>query len=306
MANFTDLNLPGEGCVLKFRIFPGKSKKPPLVIVHGMTGNLMFMQNIALLLTESQRTILTYDLRGRGKSTVPSDGYSVESHAKDLRRAMSELGYSEISILAHSLGVWIALEYAQNHPVEKLILLDGGGNLSLLRKLKNLHMIRLSLTRLNKIFPSEELYFSEVAGSSFFHTWKRSWADLFRYELNEVEGGFMCNLNPMVIEKELNALGASISNLGLFKLFFTRFGYACQRIQKSRKIPFEKITMPTLLVRGLLPNVKAGDEMLPDFAFQEMLKRFPRIRPLNLHRANHYSMVIDPPLELLREILYFL
>lgn len=308
MVNFEDLNVAGDGTVLKFRKFQGNPKKTPVVIVHGLTGNLVFMQGLAMKLVGTGRTIYTYDLRGRGKSEKPKGNYSSEIHARDLEAAIQSLGHSRCILVAHSLGTWIALSLAKKNSniLEKLVLLDGGGHQSLLQKLKNLQMVQKSLTRLGKIFPSADDYISEIAGSPFFATWKKEWASLFDYELEKREGeSVICNIPMHVMESELRSLGASATWLGLFLFVLTSPIRWINAIKAGKNLEYSKVLCPTLVVRALGANLKPGDCMLPDKAYQSMLKKIPKARGLSLHEFNHYGMILEDCQILAKEILQF-
>ena len=49
---------------------------PPLVMLHGLSGNLAVWHLGMVPLLQDSFRITTYDLRGHGKSSVPPSGYS--------------------------------------------------------------------------------------------------------------------------------------------------------------------------------------------------------------------------------------
>ena len=73
-------------------------------------------------------TIVRYDLRGHGHSAAPPQGYTIRDFAEDLRRLIQHLGLAKPSIMGHSLGGSVALEYAINYSkdVSTLLLADSG------------------------------------------------------------------------------------------------------------------------------------------------------------------------------------
>ncbi len=56
--------------------------KPPLILLHGLTGNGACWTPIAQAL-EHEYDVIMPDARGHGKSSVPDDGYRYENLAKD-------------------------------------------------------------------------------------------------------------------------------------------------------------------------------------------------------------------------------
>ncbi len=308
MAESEDILVPGNGTVLQFRKFSGDPKRTPIVLIHGLTGNLLFMEGLAKSLTTTKRTIYTYDLRGRGKSEKPNSEYSSRVHAKDLEMALTYLGHKRCIVIAHSLGTWISLALAKSNPdiLERLVLLDGGGHQSLFQKLKNLQMVQKSLTRLDRIFPSKEDYFSEIAGSPFFSTWKKEWESIFEYELEKKTGeAVICNIPLFVMKSELKSLGASVSWTGVFRYILTEPIRWIRSIRAGKNLEYFRITCPTLVVRALGANLRPGDAMLPDRAYQLMLKKIPNARGLTLHGFNHYGMVMEDCPVLSRELIQF-
>jgi pimeloyl-ACP methyl ester carboxylesterase len=96
----------------------------PLVMIHGVALDSRIWRDLPGKLARKFQ-VLTYDLRGHGKSFAPDSGYSYRDHLNDLKWLLSELKLSMITILGHSLGGAIAIKYALNAPsnVENLVLL---------------------------------------------------------------------------------------------------------------------------------------------------------------------------------------
>jgi pimeloyl-ACP methyl ester carboxylesterase len=64
----------------------------------------------------SKYKVVTYDLRGHGRSFAPESDYSIRDHVSDLKLLISELGIERLSLLGHSLGGAIAVKYALEAP----------------------------------------------------------------------------------------------------------------------------------------------------------------------------------------------
>lgn len=100
----------------------------PLILIHGINGNLeMFYHNVEELSKYYQ--VITYDLRGHGKSDRPLN-YTMNDHIDDCFRLIIHLNIKRANILGFSLGAYIGLGFAINYPeyLHKLILVGGKGH----------------------------------------------------------------------------------------------------------------------------------------------------------------------------------
>jgi len=100
---------------------------PPLVLVHGAGDNLdMWYHQVPAF--SARHTVLTYDVRGFGRTELPSGPYSIGILAEDLFALMNALSLSRASVLGYSMGGRIGLELALAHPdaVKSLILANSG------------------------------------------------------------------------------------------------------------------------------------------------------------------------------------
>ncbi|MEO7272331.1 MAG: alpha/beta hydrolase [Vicinamibacterales bacterium] len=102
-------------------------KGPQVVLVHGLGGNLAGWHHG--IVPELQQTfrVLTYDLRGHGRSEAPAEGYTTSEMVKDLRALLDVLGIEKAPFVGHSWGGDIVLHFAQMHPerVSALVIVEG-------------------------------------------------------------------------------------------------------------------------------------------------------------------------------------
>jgi N-formylmaleamate deformylase len=77
--------------------------KPPLVLLHGLTGNGACWSPLARSL-ESEYDVVMPDARGHGSSSTPLHGYRYEDHASDVIELIRRLGLSAPILLGHSMG----------------------------------------------------------------------------------------------------------------------------------------------------------------------------------------------------------
>lgn len=95
----------------------------PLVLVAGLGSDSQSWQFVINDLSNHFQTII-FDNRGVGRSDSPSPPYSIEDMATDLLKLLDYLNIERMHILGHSMGGFIAQEFAIKYPerVRKLIL----------------------------------------------------------------------------------------------------------------------------------------------------------------------------------------
>jgi len=77
--------------------------KPPLVLLHGLTGNGACWTPLARSL-ENEYDVVMPDARGHGNSSTPLHGYRYEDQAADVIELIRGLGLSAPILLGHSMG----------------------------------------------------------------------------------------------------------------------------------------------------------------------------------------------------------
>jgi pimeloyl-ACP methyl ester carboxylesterase len=72
------------------------------------------------------RTVIAPDLRGAGNSERPHGGYDKKTIAKDIRELVHQLGFNDVRIVGHDIGLMVAYAYAAQYPAEvsKVVLMD--------------------------------------------------------------------------------------------------------------------------------------------------------------------------------------
>src|ERR1700754_2349109 len=75
--------------------------KPPLVLLHGLTGNGACWSPLARTL-EDEYDVVMPDGRGHGRSSTPLDGYRYESLGGDVVGLIQGLGLTGPIVLGHS------------------------------------------------------------------------------------------------------------------------------------------------------------------------------------------------------------
>ena len=69
------------------------------------------------------------DLLGHGASAKPRGDYSLGAYASGVRDLFAALGHDRVTVVGHSLGGGIALQFAYQFPerTERLVLVSSGG-----------------------------------------------------------------------------------------------------------------------------------------------------------------------------------
>jgi pimeloyl-ACP methyl ester carboxylesterase len=101
---------------------------PLILLVHGVTGSSEQWQPAMELLAE-RFTVLAPDLLGHGRSAKPRGDYSLGAYAAGVRDMMLALGHRSATVVGHSLGGGIAMQFAYQFPErsERLVLVSSGG-----------------------------------------------------------------------------------------------------------------------------------------------------------------------------------
>ena len=96
-----------------------------LLLVHGF-GQNWYMWNRLLPELSKHFTVIAPDLPGLGESGRPDSGYDKKTLAADLHAMVQQLGYKNINVAGHDIGLMVAYAYAAQYgdEVKKLALMD--------------------------------------------------------------------------------------------------------------------------------------------------------------------------------------
>lgn len=99
-----------------------------LVLIHGLAGNSRVWKDVMPTLA-THYDVIAPDLLGHGESAKPMGDYSLGAHASGLRDLLLTLGVPSATILGHSFGGGVAMQFAYQHPgmVDRLALICSGG-----------------------------------------------------------------------------------------------------------------------------------------------------------------------------------
>ncbi len=101
---------------------------PLIVLLHGIAGSSATWDSIIPRLS-AHHTIIAPDLLGHGESAKPKGDYSLGAYANLIRDLLEALDEPPGTIVGHSLGGGVALQFAYQYPerCERLVLVSSGG-----------------------------------------------------------------------------------------------------------------------------------------------------------------------------------
>ena len=101
---------------------------PLIVLLHGITSTSDVWVDVMARLAE-RYTVVAPDLLGHGRSAKPRGDYSLGAYASGARDLLGLLGFERGTVVGHSLGGGIALQFAYQFPeyCERLVLVSSGG-----------------------------------------------------------------------------------------------------------------------------------------------------------------------------------
>jgi len=109
----------------------GDETKPPLLLVHGTRDHARSWDRTAEALTD-RYCVYAPDLRGHGDSQWAIGGdYSIIDYALDIHALGEAVGRAPYTVIGHSLGGGVTLQYAGAFPdkVSKVVTIEGLGGL---------------------------------------------------------------------------------------------------------------------------------------------------------------------------------
>jgi pimeloyl-ACP methyl ester carboxylesterase len=255
-----------DGVGLEVREWPGKA--PAAVLIHGLTANHTCWASVADVLAPGRR-LIAYDLRGRGDSDKPPDGYSLEQHGRDLAALLDRLGLARAIVMGHSLGAHIALRFAVSHSrrVTRLVLVDGGLDV----RAEILDSLAPAINRLGLEFPSLDAFLERMRGLPMFAgRWNEYLERYFRYDVETLPSGAVrSKVARHAIEEELK-------NLARERLWVWHHRVRC----------------PTLIFRAPDGLLTATDCLMTAEEGRAMAHAIPRARLVTVPGSNHYTVLL--------------
>ena len=264
------IKVKGDGIEINLAQWEGSGQS--ILCIHGITANCRCWETLADALAPDYR-VIAMDLRGRGQSDKPSAGYALEYHLKDINRLLDDLELDRVVIMGHSLGAFIGLAFAAGYPerVERLILVDGGGDLSKEQMERVFVGIKPALDRLGQIFPSSDAYLEKMKAAPYIQPWSAVTEAYYRYEIEAADGGVRTNIDPAHIQEE------------------------AANIRKVDCAPFyPRLKCKVLILRAPNGLLSQDDILLPKDVIDGMMQEIPDALRFDVEGLNHYGIVFQP------------
>ncbi|MCV7232316.1 alpha/beta fold hydrolase [Mycobacterium branderi] len=145
------------------RAFRIAGSGPVILLIHGIGDNSTTWEPVHAKLAQ-RFTVIAVDLLGHGQSDKPRADYSAAAYANGMRDLLSVLDIERVTVVGHSLGGGVAMQFAYQFPqlVERLVLVGAGGitkDVNLVLRLASLPLggEALALLRLPLVLPAVQI-----------------------------------------------------------------------------------------------------------------------------------------------------
>ena len=248
----------------------------PLLAIHGITASHLAWPSIINNLVADHRVIAP-DLRGRGANHELPGPYGFATHVADLRATLDHFGLANAVLVGHSLGAYLALEFALAYPerVRGLVLVDGGIALPRRAEQTPEQMIKMvlgpALARLDMRFADRAAYHQFWQAHPSFQdpgAWNAEMAAYADYDLIGT---------PPVMRSRVNAEAVSADAHAL--------------MTPTLSTLIDRVRQPMLLLtapRGLLNQAQP---LMPAAAVADKCARLPQLEHQIIADTNHYSIL---------------
>lgn len=126
----------------------GDSSKPPLVLLHGITGHAeAYVRNL-----ESHAKhfdVWAIDFIGHGYSAKPEHPLEIPDYLKQVTGFLDAIGAEKASFSGESLGGWVTARFAQLYPerVDRIVLNTMGGTMANPKVMERLYTLSMDAAR---------------------------------------------------------------------------------------------------------------------------------------------------------------
>lgn len=99
-----------------------------LLLLHGIGSDGATWDTVASALAE-RFTVIVPDLLGHGRSAKPRADYSIGGYANGMRDLLGALDIDRVTVVGHSFGGGVAMQFAYQFPerTDRLVVVAGGG-----------------------------------------------------------------------------------------------------------------------------------------------------------------------------------
>src|ERR1700730_907467 len=243
---------------------------PVIVLVHGITSSAETWNAVAPVLAE-RFTVVAPDLLGHGLSAKPRGDYSMGAYASGLRDLLVALGIDRATVVGHSLGGGIAMQFSYQFPErsERLVLVSSGG------LGRSVHLMLRAAT-----LPGSELVLPLLTSARVLNAGRWAGGLMGRLGLHvstdalEIARGHASLADPEARDAFIQTLRASI-------------GVGGQRVDARDRL-YLAAEIPTLLIWG------RRDAIIPVGHGIRAAEMIPGSRLEVIEDAGHFAYIDDP------------
>jgi len=100
-------------------------KGDPILLIQGVGGSMGSWEPSLLKELSSNHTVIIFDNRGVGNTTIGTKPFSIQQFANDTAGLLDALKIQKANILGYSMGSFIAQQFVLTHPekVDRLVLI---------------------------------------------------------------------------------------------------------------------------------------------------------------------------------------
>ncbi|HET9919221.1 MAG TPA: alpha/beta hydrolase [Ktedonobacteraceae bacterium] len=268
-----------------FHVLQWGDQGRPIIFIHGITANAYFFQAFADELA-TDHCVIAYDLRGRGDSDKPEEGYGIPIHVQDLAELIDELGLERPVVVGHSLGAMIALYFAAHYPdkLSKLVLIDAGAELPWKSVDEQPAWLTASFSRLGVSVPSFDEYIRRLKAAPFLGPYWNEYVDSY------FEHDVFHNSDGSVVSK-------------CYREGILEDGY--RLFENHPEEQWQYVNVPTLLLRAGQGLFSDDDQLLPLESALAIQRNIKNCRFSDFPTLNHYTVVLAADSVLLQRVRHF-
>jgi pimeloyl-ACP methyl ester carboxylesterase len=200
-----DKFLRTNGINLHYLDHPGG--EPALILLPGLTANAHVFDGLIAAGLNPRHRVLALDLRGRGLSDKPAQGYTMADHVADVLGLMDALNIELVVLVGHSFGALLTIYMGSQYPerVSRMVLIDVSQAATHPR---TADLIKPSLDRLGRISPSWEVYKQEMQKMPYLDGfWDDSVEAYFRADMQSNDDGTVqARARPGLIAQAFDAV----------------------------------------------------------------------------------------------------
>src|SRR3989304_1406057 len=271
MTLYVDSAVRVNGIRLSYREWPGD--KGPLICLPSLSGHKGTFDRLGEALAPEYR-LLALDLRGRGDSDKPAEGFGFSYHTRDLLAVADQLEIDRFGIIGHSFGATVGVYLASIRPdrVRALVLIDGGAD----PKEEVLEAMRPALRRLGTVYSSMADYLASMHEIPFYRPWNATLEEYLRADVETLpDGSIRHKASPTAVENDLDI----------------HFYY-------SMCVHFPSLQCPTVFLRPELGLLGDRAHVLDPREAAAFVSWIPKGRQVDIPGVNHFTIILtdDPPI----------